>query len=106
MKMEEYQRAALKTAIYPKEASVSYPTLGLSSEVGEVSGLVKKQIRDGTDMIELREKLVHELGDVLWYVAVLAADLDISLSVIAEENVKKLKDRQERGVIQGSGDNR
>ena len=47
-----------------------------------------------------------ELGDVLWYIAALARDLDISMNSIAAMNVEKLNSRKERGVIGGSGDNR
>jgi NTP pyrophosphatase (non-canonical NTP hydrolase) len=47
-----------------------------------------------------------ELGDVLWYISALARDLDIDLDTIAQMNLQKLKDRQERNQIQGSGDNR
>ena len=50
--------------------------------------------------------MASEIGDVLWYCARLASELDLSLSQIAEDNMKKLLDRKERGVIGGSGDNR
>jgi len=70
----------------------------------------KKYIRDtNMDKItywELQKSLAKELGDVLWYVAVLADELDLILKYIAEENIKKLASRQERGKISGSGDNR
>jgi hypothetical protein len=43
---------------------------------------------------------------VLWYVAVLADYLDLSLDDIAAANLAKLAGRQSRGVLGGSGDNR
>jgi len=55
---------------------------------------------------EKLELMKKEFGDVLWYVAVLADYLDISLQDIADLNIEKLRDRQKRGKIQGSGDTR
>jgi NTP pyrophosphatase (non-canonical NTP hydrolase) len=50
--------------------------------------------------------IADEIGDVLWYMAALCKDLDISLESIANKNIVKLLDRRARNVIQGSGDNR
>lgn len=101
-----YQQATAETAIYTSR--VLYPALGLASEAGEVAGKVKKVLRDrgGVPTEADRDALKAELGDVLWYVARLAADLNIPLQEIAEANISKLRDRANRGVIQGSGDNR
>ena len=55
---------------------------------------------------ELRRKLKSELGDVLWYIAVLAHELNISLDDVADDNIEKLSDRLNRGVLKGSGDER
>ena len=108
MKLEEYQAKALETSVFPKEVSLVYPALGLCGEVGEVAEKVKKIYRDegGVVSAEKRESLKYELGDVLWYMAVLANDLDISLNDVAIANLEKLKSRLERGVIHGDGDNR
>ena len=108
MTFDEYQKAARLTAIYPAEQGVVYPALGLASEAGEVAGKVKKAIRDdqGRMTDERREKIKHELGDVLWYVAQLATDLNLSLDEVAAENITKLKSRQDRDSLQGSGDDR
>ncbi len=97
----EYQEKCKSTAIYPKKDAIAYLSLGLVSEAGEVAGKVKKQIRDGTV-----SNVASEIGDVLWYAARLADELDLSLAEIAEENMMKLLDRKARGVIGGSGDNR
>ena len=101
---EEYQLAAAETAIYSGSIDVMYPALGLAGEVGEVCNKIKKHYRDGTplDTDDLRK----ELGDVLWYLAALATDLDIDLEQAAGENLEKLADRDARGVIGGSGDYR
>ena len=52
------------------------------------------------------EQISKELGDVLWYVAMLAVEFNIALSSVAEDNLAKLQDRMDRGVLKGSGDNR
>jgi NTP pyrophosphatase (non-canonical NTP hydrolase) len=108
MQLDAYQQAARKTAIYDERHKVIYPALGLASEAGEVAGKVKKALRDhaGAFDPEQIEALKDELGDVLWYVAVLAADLGLSLETIAADNLAKLASRQERGALGGAGDRR
>ena len=83
-----------------------YPTLGLAGEAGEVAEKVKKIIRDNKNIVDEREDIAKELGDVLWYVAAVARDIGFKLEAIAEMNIEKLESRKERGVIQGNGDNR
>jgi NTP pyrophosphatase (non-canonical NTP hydrolase) len=104
---KQYQQDAQKTAIYRDELRVIYPTMGLG-EVGEVQGKIKKVFRDKEGQFDetSRKEIGKEIGDVLWYLAVLARDLDLDLETIAKENIAKLKSRQERGVLGGSGDNR
>ena len=106
--LDMYQKVALTTAIYPREQAIIYPTLGLTGEAGEVANKVKKIIRDGSDSKD--EKLVSEIkaeiGDCLWYIAVLANDFDIKLSDIASTNLEKLANRKANNTIHGSGDTR
>jgi NTP pyrophosphatase (non-canonical NTP hydrolase) len=104
---DDYQAQAITTAIYPDQHKIIYPALGLG-EAGEVQNKVKKIYRDcgGQWSAENRIAVAKELGDLLWYVAVLARDLDVSLGYIASENLAKLKSRQERNVLGGSGDSR
>lgn len=106
--LDMYQKVALTTAIYPREQAIIYPTLGLTGEAGEVANKVKKIIRDGSNSKD--EKLVSEIkseiGDCLWYIAVLANDFNIKLSDIASTNLIKLENRKEKGTIRGSGDQR
>ncbi len=109
MELNEYQKQALTTAIYKPEYKITYPALGLSEETGEVSGKIKKWLRgdDGDTKeisVERKEALKLELGDVLWYLAVLASDLGLTLDEVAQANVEKLKSRKERDVIKGNGD--
>ena len=106
--LDMYQKVALTTAIYPREQAIIYPTLGLTGEAGEVANKVKKIIRDGSNFKD--EKLVSEIkaeiGDCLWYIAVLASDFDIKLSDIASTNLEKLANRKKNNTIHGSGDTR
>jgi NTP pyrophosphatase (non-canonical NTP hydrolase) len=85
-----------------------YPTLGLTNEAGEVAGKIKKIFRDkaGEFSPAEREALKGELGDVLWYLAQVCTELEISLDEVAKHNLEKLFSRQERGKIGGGGDNR
>ena len=106
--LDMYQKVALTTAIYPREQAIIYPTLGLTGEAGEVANKVKKIIRDGSDKNDdsLVSEIKSEIGDCLWYIAVLANDFNIKLSDIASANLEKLEKRKQKGTIHGSGDNR
>ena len=104
-----YQIAACDTAIFPKEKALEYLTLGLTGEAGEIANKVKKLIRDGADREGYHEKLNqigYELGDVMWYCAMLAKEVDMNLGRIMEDNLDKLADRKARNRLQGDGDNR
>jgi NTP pyrophosphatase (non-canonical NTP hydrolase) len=104
----EYEKTINQFAIYPESGqgtplALAYCALGLGGEAGEYSEKVKKLIRDG----KLDKTLaVKELGDVLWYLTRSANELGYSLQDVAEINVVKLLDRQERGVLKGNGDER
>ena len=103
-----YQRSAVTTAIYPDQHKITYPALGMAGEAGEVANKVKKLIRDGPDKRPdtWREDIASEIGDVLWYCAALATDLNLSLGMIAGQNEKKLGQRKQSGTLGGSGDTR
>lgn len=119
MEFNEYQEKASKVAIYPscaiivegnkaRRAEYIYPAIGLSDEAGEVAGKIKKIIRDKHGVLNADDKkaLTKELGDVLWYLSELAQTLGIKLDDVAAQNIDKLYDRKERGVLKGSGDDR
>lgn len=103
MEMQSYQDQAFTTATEPSK-NIYYMTLGLTGEAGEVANKVKKVMRDGKalDLDDIKK----EIGDVLWYVAGLCTVTGIPLEEVAKANLEKLADRQKRGVIGGSGDNR
>ena len=106
--LDMYQKVALTTAIYPREQAIIYPTLGLTGEAGEVANKVKKIIRDGSNSKDERlvQDISAEIGDCLWYIAVLASDIGVKLSDIASNNLIKLEKRKDKGTIHGSGDDR
>mgnify|MGYP001952267707 FL=1 len=105
----QYQEQACSTAIFPKEKATEYLTLGLTGEAGEIANKVKKFIRDGAAQDEYEAKkieIAYEIGDVMWYCAVLAAEMGMNLGHVMENNLRKLADRKDRGTLSGSGDNR
>ena len=108
MNFNEYQNDCLKTALYPANMQLAYPALGLAGEAGEICNKVKKVFRDDKGILseEKRREIAAELGDVLWYIAAVASDLNVDLDDVADANLEKLASRRARDVLQGSGDNR
>ena len=102
--MDTYQQQAAKTAVYPEDEAVQYLIAGLAGEVGEVASLFAKYWRGDGDFN--RDHVAAELGDVLWFVAMLADEIGCDLSTVAQGNLDKLADRANRGKLKGSGDNR
>ena len=101
--MNDYQRAAVSTAIYKQEHAVIYPALGLAAEAGEVANKVKKILRDGK--LD-RDAIADEVGDCLWYIAALCRDLNVDMETVAYNNLEKLHGRKKRGTLRGNGDKR
>jgi NTP pyrophosphatase (non-canonical NTP hydrolase) len=109
MTLNDYQTEAKKTAMYPvMGARYVYPALGLCGESGEVAEKVKKIFRDFDGVLteECKESLKKEAGDCLWYIANFCLDIGFTLEEVAQSNLYKLRDRQERGMLNGSGDTR
>lgn len=113
MTFEEYQKRALETDDSVGAEMVSAQLfailLGLSGEVGEVMEKFKKIYwhRKGAEWTEEdRVAISKELGDMLWYLSSISNHVGVPLSKIAEDNLEKLKSRNNRGVLRGNGDNR
>lgn len=110
MTFDDYQEQAIKTAIFNPDPLMDKTiwTLGIAGEAGEVVEKWKKIVayREGKITDEDLGELAKELGDVIWYIAMLANSLDLSLDEIVQNNLKKLADRKQRGVQKGTGDNR
>ena len=123
MNASEFQVKAHDFASYGENPM--YPALGLAEEAGEVCGKVAKFIRKHggidpmtaryemenkvtitDDELKFRKDLSKELGDVLWMVAELCTNYGLDMGEVMTENIEKLTDRRERGVIDGNGDNR
>lgn len=117
MDLNKYQEKATTTdtfgdqpldSLLASDPAYTAKILGLVGESGEVAEKYKKIIRDKQGKIspDDREELVKELGDVLWYIALLAKYLGVSLEEVATQNLDKLSSRKSRKAIQGRGDNR
>lgn len=115
MELNEYQKRALETVLFPQCYNQQYLKDGLVEEVGEVMGKFKRAVRDQNAPKENGEVILNpdqlheialEMGDVLWYLSVLAHRLGLTLEDIAEMNIEKLAKRKAEGKIQGKGDNR
>lgn len=130
LSFNEYQKAAAETAIYRQSIEkyvyslgipddgkaqeltnllcTAYVILGLAGEAGEVAGAFKKVIRDGGAQLteEKKKELLKENGDVTWYNSQMSGELGENYATTASNNINKLLDRKERGVLSGSGDNR
>jgi NTP pyrophosphatase (non-canonical NTP hydrolase) len=114
MQFDDYQKRAHRTSLDTSYGDLEpmnrliYPTLKLAGEAGEFAEKVGKLLRDKAGALEEedRDALAGELGDVLWYAAEVATVLDVDLGEVARRNLAKLRSRAERGVLQGSGDDR
>lgn len=101
-----YQDEAWKTAM-ESARNAAYLYNGLSGEVGEVCSLYAKAIRDGIeDHKRFSEQIKKELGDVLWFISGLSRLHGFTLKEVADANIAKLKSRQQRNTLKGSGDDR
>jgi NTP pyrophosphatase (non-canonical NTP hydrolase) len=115
MKLNEYQTEAQSFAV---NDDLMHFTFGLLEEAGEAAGVLKRVYRDDVGYVDInndcqyqmsymaRDKLILELGDILWHVALVANNLGYSLEAVADLNLQKLESRKQRDMIKGSGDDR
>jgi NTP pyrophosphatase (non-canonical NTP hydrolase) len=125
--LNSYQVAAAKTAVYPGRGTTLgflYTALALG-EAGEIQGKAKKVLRDtfkgktrqeievllrqplrNVISIESRQAFKREFGDLLWEFSQCCFEAGFTLQEVADDNLRNLKDRQNRGVLHGSGDTR
>ncbi len=93
--LNAYQLEAARTANGSDESRQVYGALGVAGEAGEVADLIKKQHFHGHDAD--RGAVARELGDVLWYVSLLAGAYGYTLEEIAQINIEKLHQRYPDG---------
>lgn len=104
MDLKEYQSKCLNT--WQGEQRLVRTFFGVAGEAGELCEKIKKHMRGDYDLDELKNRTRKEIGDVLYYLAVMSHELGFELDDIAEENIAKLAKRQAEGKIKGDGDNR
>jgi hypothetical protein len=100
---DDYQRAVMETADYDDPF---YPIASLMVESAELADLFVKPLLRGDEGEPSETDIVSEAGDVLWNLAALLDDYNISLHEVAAFNIQKLKSRKARGVLRGNGGNR
>ena len=113
MNFKDFQEKTCQTALYPaesKELAMSYLTLGLCGEAGEVAEIIKKLLRKGIPMSELqrpkaetrhlKDQIRDELGDVLWYIGQICEQCDLDMGDVASRNIEKLEQRSKEKNIQ------
>lgn len=108
MKLNDYQDDARATCLDTAK-NIPYLVTGLTAEAGEVAGKFAKYLRDGNglkDFLVVEKEMIKELGDVLWFVAILSEELGVTLEQVAQQNIDKLYSRKQRGVLKGNGDDR
>lgn len=102
MDAADYQYLASRTLVpsidpplSKNETMALWNLTGLTGESGEVAEMLKKVIFHRHELD--KEKLTKELGDVLWYLSMLALQYDIPLTTIMEKNIEKLRARYPEG---------
>jgi len=107
MQLNEYQKEVSKAAFY-KGDDVAYCALGITGEAGEIADHVKKMLRDDDGILtdNRKEHLLKEMGDTMWYISRMAEKLGYTLDEVALTNLNKIKDRADRNMQRGSGDDR
>jgi NTP pyrophosphatase (non-canonical NTP hydrolase) len=95
MELRHYQIESHKTAktAVDSSADAMIPILGLAGEVGELLNEYKKKLRDGDAHERFGDRVIEELGDILWYVAETATKFGANLEDIAQKNLQKTRSR-------------
>ena len=99
MDLKNYQKLCRKTAkkFKRKEDAIISWGLGISGEAGDVAGCIKKTLYHGNDQ---REGIRENVGDVMWYLAMICNFYGWNLEDILKENIEKLKARYPKGFTE------
>jgi pentatricopeptide repeat protein len=93
---QHYMSEVLRTCVAEDfHERILLGALGLAGEAGEVVDLVKKMHFQGHTIDT--EQVKDELGDVMWYIALLCHSLGLSLEDILQANVAKMHRRYPNG---------
>lgn len=101
MNFDDYQKLAMRTCSlkqFDGLGALQNAALGLAGEAGEFADVIKKVSFQGHTVDEAH--LAEEVGDILWYCALAAEALGVSLDDIAENNIQKLSRRYPNGFEQ------
>lgn len=90
MNLNDYQKQAMSTAVYPEQYKIAYPTLGFIEEVEELLDVSADD----------KETMIKEMGDVCWYAAAVATDLGLELEACYDDYMFLLEDDVEALFIQ------
>lgn len=94
MTLKSYQKKALET--WSGNHRLTRSILGISGEAGEVAEVRKKYLRADFGIDKYIEKMTDELGDVLYNLAVCAAEHQISIDDIANDSIEKMSKRHKK----------
>jgi len=99
MNLKQYQKLCRKTAkkFKDKDKEISNWGLGLAGEAGDTAGCIKKTVFHGNDQ---RQGIKENIGDTMWYIAMICSFFGWNLDEVLEENIEKLKARYPRGFAE------
>ena len=98
MEFNEYQKAANRT-LYGNEQVLTNCALGLAGESGQLIDLIQDYTFKGKDLD--KEKMIDELGDVLWYLSQIAQWANVDFDDVAKANIETLNKRYANGFTAG-----
>ncbi|MDD2646542.1 MAG: nucleoside triphosphate pyrophosphohydrolase family protein [Patescibacteria group bacterium] len=90
--LNDYQKLCKATAkkFSDKNKEIMTWGLGLAGEAGDVAGCIKKTVAHGNDQ---RAGIKENIGDYLWYTAMICNFFGWDLQEVLNENIKKLSKR-------------
>lgn len=92
MDFRDYVHQAALTDRFPDETqAIQVALLGIAGEAGEVVSEAKKSLRSEVPLSSIQDRVNEEVGDLLWYIALLVRRLGLDLNLIAEQNLSKTK---------------
>lgn len=110
MDLDEFQKRARRTRVFQLqspggpdhhgELARHYLLAGLAAQVGEMANRLKKRLRDGADYVRLKDEIEERIGRALWYLAIFADEIGISMGKAALDNIR-FNERRWRQYVGG-----